>query len=67
MAVDISTPNSFGPQAVLVANLHLTADLLDASGKPSSRQEQRTQQLKICEEVLHDRPGTPQRPTKMET
>lgn len=41
---------------MLVANLHLAADLLDASG-PSSRQEHRAEQLKTCEEVLHDRSG----------
>jgi len=41
--------------AVIVANVHLTADMPDGSGGTASRQAHRAEQLKICEDLLHDR------------
>ena len=42
-------------EAVIVANVHLTADMPDGSGGTASRQAHRAEQLKICEDLLHDR------------
>ncbi len=42
-------------EALIVANVHLTADMPDGSGGTASRQAHRAEQLKICEDLLHDR------------